>query len=135
MKRAYFSVWVFAGLACVGLKAQTAMTANIPFNFQVGNNAMPAGEYRIDYSPGMLRLQCSEAKKSMAVLTVPKERKQASENGVLQFNHYGDTYFFAGVWAPNSTSGGAVLPTAREEELARRLGPIQPVGVALKTGR
>jgi hypothetical protein len=135
MKHAHLLMWLFAGLTCVGLQAQTTMTANIPFDFQLGRSAMPAGQYQISYSPGMLRLQNFHANKSAVVMTVPKERKQTPKTGLMEFNHYGDTYFFAGIWAPNSASGDTVLKTTQEEELARRLGPIQPAGIALKTSR
>ena len=135
MKHAHLLMWLFAGLTCMGLQAQTTMTANIPFDFQLGQSAMPAGDYVITYSPGMLRLQNRHANKSLAVVTIPKDRKQAPKTGVMEFNRYGDTYFFAGIWPPNSASGSAVSRSSQEEELARRLGPIQPAGIALKTGR
>jgi hypothetical protein len=135
MKRVYLSLWLFAGLACVGLKAQSIMTADIPFNFQLGNSAMPAGQYQVHYAPGMLVLQNWEARKSAAVLTIPKDRKETPKTGILAFNRYGDTYFFAGVWTANSASGGTVSKTGPEKELVSRFGPAQPVTVALNKGQ
>ena len=135
MKRVHLSACLLAILACVGLKAQTIMTANIPFDFQLGNNPMPAGAYQIHYAPGMLVLQNWEARKSAAVLTLPKERKAAPKTGILSFNRYGDTYFFAGVWAPNSAFGGTVSKTGPEKELSSRFGSAQPVTVALNRSR
>jgi hypothetical protein len=43
MKRSHFLAALLAAVACTGLEAQT-MTAEIPFNFQIGSTAMPAGE-------------------------------------------------------------------------------------------
>jgi hypothetical protein len=45
MKRLHFALGLFAVLAALGLHAQsTLLLANIPFDFQVGNSLMPAGE-------------------------------------------------------------------------------------------
>ena len=136
MKHMKLFVWVFAGLGCVALQAQTAaLTAKIPFDFQFGKTAMPAGNYRVDYSGGVLTMRCWEARKAAFAIGTPASRSKASETSQLQFNRYGDTYFFAGAWLSNSTNGVALPQSSHERELARRLGSPQPAGVALATGR
>jgi hypothetical protein len=136
MKRLHAVVWLLGAFACSGLEAQTTiMTANIPFDFKLGKSTMPAGEYRINYSPGRLTLHCADAHHNAIVLTTPKDRAEAPKTGLLEFNRYGDTYFFAGVWAPGSTDGGAVYKSPQEKELASRAAPLQPATIALSKSR
>jgi hypothetical protein len=136
MKRLHGVVCVLAAFACSGLEAQTArMNANIPFDFKLGQSTMPAGEYRINYSPGRLTMWSEVGHHNAIVLTTPLSRKETPETGVLKFNRYGDTYFFAGVWAPGSTDGGTVWKTPQEKELASRAAPLQPATIALTKSR
>jgi len=133
MTRLLVVTGLFAALACSGLQGQTIMNANIPFDFQLGKNAMPAGDYQISYSAHMLVVRSEDRKYNATVLTIPKQRGKASETGVLQFNRYGDSYFFAGVWTPNSVTGSTVVATSREKELARRARSLDPTAVSLKS--
>jgi hypothetical protein len=136
MNRLHVFVLLFTGFACSGLKAQTTiMEANIPFDFQLGKSAMPAGEYRINYSQGILMVRSKDTHHSAIVLTRPESREKATDTGLLQFTRYGDTYFLAGVWAPNSANGGALNKTSREKELASRAVPAKPATIALSANR
>src|SRR5580692_2964321 len=133
MTRLLLVTGMFAALACSGLQGQTIMKANIPFDFQLGKNAMPAGEYQISYSPHMLVVRSQDGHNNVSVLTIPKYRAKASETGVLQFHRYGDSYFFAGVWTANSADGSTVVTSSREKEFARRAGALDPTAVALRS--
>lgn len=136
MKRIRLLVPLFCGLSGVPMTAQTTtMTANIPFNFEIGKGEMPAGNYRIDFAKGVLWVQCREKDKRAAVLTSPKTRddNKPPTTGVLQFHRYGNTYFLAAVWTPDSATGGALAVTPHERELAKQ--SAQPASIALRTGK
>jgi hypothetical protein len=135
MKRLKLSVLLFAALGCGALHAQTILKANIPFDFQLAGATMPAGEYRIEQLSGLLRWHCFAARKGAFVLTSPVSSEDVRHEGRLQFTRYGDTYFFARFWMPNSTTGAEVPKSHREKELARRMGTAEPLGVALSAGR
>ena len=135
MKRMKLFVWVFAALGCVSLQAQTVLTAKIPFDFQLGKKVMPAGEYRIEESSGKLLLRCRSENAAAFVLTMPTSRQKKPETGLVEFNRYGNTYFFEGIRTPYSSTGAGVMPTSHEKELARRVGTAQPAAIALNTGR
>jgi hypothetical protein len=133
MKHLILAVGLFAALACSRLDAQTAhMEASIPFNFRVAANAMPAGDYTIHQSGGVLTLS-QVGGRTICVLTLPASRPSAPSTGVLEFHRYGDTYFLSSVWTPQSAEGRSLPKGSQEKELARRLGigPIQ--AAALKT--
>src|SRR5579862_2707288 len=123
MIRTYFTLGVLA-LLCSGLQAQNPnMQATIPFDFQIGKTHLPAGDYHLTYAPSTKLLWLFEARthKGAAILTIPVERNAASDTGMLKFNRYGDEYFFAGVWGPNSVDGSTVVKSSREKELAGRI--------------
>jgi len=132
MTRLHFALALFATIGCSGLEAQTTiMKANIPFDFQVGKTAMPAGQYDVNCSGRVLTLRERTKHQAAIVLMLPASRTHSSDTGALEFTRYGDTYFFARVWTPNSLEGGRLLKTAREKELANRGGGIQPTEIAL----
>jgi hypothetical protein len=132
MKRLYFALALFAALGCSGLEAQTTfMNASIPFDFQIGKTPMPAGQYDVNCSGRVLMIREHGGSHVAIVLTIPTSRAVTPGTGMLEFNRYGDTYYFAQIWTPNSREGGALLKTPREKELARQGGPIQPTAIAL----
>jgi hypothetical protein len=134
MKRLTMLFPLFAALACVPSEAQDSfMTANIPFNFQMGKNEMPAGKYRIEYSKGALWVRCPEQNKQAVVLTVPRLRAddRPPAKGSLEFHRYGNTYFLSRVWTPASEVGAEVVKSSHEKEVARSAS--QPASIALST--
>jgi len=135
MKNVTLVVGMFAALGCGALQAQTVVKADIPFDFQLGRVTMPAGEYRIVRTNEILRWQCFKAGKGAYVIAMPMSGKEIRETGRLLFSRYGDTYFFAKMWLPNSSEGAEVPPSPREKELARRVGAADAAGVALSAAR
>ena len=129
MKRFYFVAALATVALCSALQAQTAvMTANIPFEFQVGKTQMPAGDYTIHCSRGLVTLQQFPNTAIMA-LTTRVSQSRASEKSVLQFHRYGDVYFLSRIWTASSADGGELPKTAREAELARAYGPGEKTAV------
>ncbi len=123
---------LFAACACVGLQAQV-MTANIPFGFQVGTKAMPAGNYQIYESSRLLTLRSSgQIRTGVVTLTLPQERKSSATNGQLVFNRYGENYFLKTMWTPNSNAGFALPQSVKEKELISRSQSFQTAGVPLR---
>ena len=120
MKRLCLATGLFAAMACAVLHAQTVdLRANVPFDFRMGETLMPAGEYVIHHSAGMLTVRAqSGPPTAIFQLTLPASRQDGSTKGALVFNRYGDSYFLAKIWAPDSRSGLSLLTSKREKELA-----------------
>lgn len=138
MKRLHFMIGLFAALIGLSLNAQTTtlLRANIPFDFQFGESVLPAGEYVIHYSYGQRTVIMQEQKehgRSAAVMLNTVSRDRPPETGVLEFNRYGETYFFSKLWTPLSADGGAVFKTAREKELARNSLKPHTTEIALRS--
>jgi len=120
MNRTFLSAGILAALGCLALQAQTInVTATIPFEFQAGRYTMPAGEYSIAHSNGVLRLRCdSAANKSVMLIAMPASSEPAGTPSKLIFNRYGNQHFLARVWRNGNSNTIAVLPAKVERELA-----------------
>jgi hypothetical protein len=117
----------FVGALAVAAQAQTngriALIANIPFQFNVGNKSLPAGEYTVlsisdDASSVLLRIQSRDGKNSAMVQTSTVEGK-GQERARLVFHRYGNQYFVAQAWVDRQKRG-LEAPKSRAERAAER---------------
>ena len=128
MYRFALSAGILAAVGCLSLHAQTIqVTATIPFEFQLGSKTMPAGDYFISHSAGVLQLTCQTgARKSAMVVANAAPTEPASATSKLVFHRYGNEAFLAKVWS-SATQAAVVIPsTKRERELiaaSRRATP------------
>ncbi len=112
-------------VTAVPLMAQTIrLTANIPFEFAVGEKIMPAGEYFTWNGSGAGMLMLQDYAAHAAVLSTAQREtvnvtKDPASNTRLVFNRYGNRYFLSQV--VNAYTGvGFLLPeTHTERELAK----------------
>jgi hypothetical protein len=116
----------------LGLHGQTMnLRASIPFDFQVGNSTLPAGEYLIQNQDGVLIVKGMGSRPvSVISHSHATTRPNAPGQGEVVFNRYGDTYFLTRVWTPESNDGREVVKSPREKELAARGGFAQSATVA-----
>jgi hypothetical protein len=107
------------------------MEVNIPFDFRMGDSLMPAGSYQVNYSPRIVTIREQGGSHSAVRLLNAVDRSTAPSTGVLEFTRYGDSYFFAKIWRPGSTQGGALPKTALEKEFASHAAAPQRTEVAI----
>jgi hypothetical protein len=106
----------------------TPINVSVPFDFHVGKNEYPAGEYRVStrVSGSAILLQSKDLRRSQFVLTQAVQAGKSKEQPSLVFNRYGNAYFLSTVWLGSSDTGRWLAPGREQTELARQL-PI-PVG-------
>lgn len=78
------------------------LTANIPFDFKVGDKALPAGEYTVicvnpTSSVKVLQIR-SKSGTASAMVRTNSVNGLSQDNARLVFHRYGDQYFFAQAW-------------------------------------
>jgi hypothetical protein len=88
---------------------------NIPFAFQAGSRAMPAGMYRIDRESRNLIVLHGPGQAVAYVVTSDAIKVQAPDHGNLLFARYGDTYFLRQIWTAGN-SIGLEFPKSRLEK-------------------
>jgi hypothetical protein len=83
-------------LTALAQTGSTVGTVYVPFLFQIGNQQMPAGLYRIDHEASSLFLFRGPSRSGM-VLTYPVASKAAAARGSIAFRRIGSTYFLEGL--------------------------------------
>ena len=100
--------------------AQTvALKANVPFNFIVSGNTLPAGEYNIQSLSTIERvLVIRGSDKSQMVMANSCASAKPSDTTKLVFHRYGDSYFLSQIWTAGNSSGAELPQSRREAEVA-----------------
>lgn len=144
-KQAYtvITLMVLIGSMAVAAQAQNngrpQLVAEIPFEFNVGNKTLPAGEYLVrsvsDDSPNVVLSIQSRDGKAGAMLMMRSVEGKASKSAKLMFNRYGNQYFFAQTWLDGYNTGLEAPRSRAERAVQRELAGIKPVTetVALKS--
>lgn len=135
MFRSVLTATLLAALASFSLPAQNVkLQATIPFDFHIGGSVLPAGEYTVSHSRGILLLRGEfERSKSAGVIVYNTSNPNGPATDKLVFKRYGDDYFLATVWQANAGGGLVVPPTKREKEIASAFARSpQPTVVALR---
>ena len=98
------------------------LSANIPFEFNVGYKTMPAGEYTVQtvVSAGdALLIKSTDANTSALRLSEATSRTKDKRHARLVFNRYGDRYFLAEVWNGVDDIGRQLLKSEEERAVER----------------
>ena len=120
MNRSIFAAGFLALVGCLSLGAQTIrLEATIPFEFRVGQQLMPAGEYMVTHSRGVLSFRTNSGKPKGAMILVSGTQSGSggSTKNKLVFNRYGEEYFLSQVWQAGEATGLAATPGKIEKEL------------------
>lgn len=116
---------MFAALFTVSAaKAQTPnqqITASIPFEFNAGNQTLPAGKYAVRVTnpvsdQRVLQIRSLDGSKNI-VLQMYSVNGTTRDEAKLVFHRYGERYFLAQVWTAGD-SIGMEAPRSRAERFA-----------------
>ena len=98
-----------------------SVQARVPFNFNVGAQAMPAGDYQVSIDGwGQMRLSRVRMGNATAALTNAIGGGQTQDRlPMLVFNRYGDHYFLSEVWTGGTYRGHQLMISSTERDYAR----------------
>jgi len=121
MKRSTVVLAVAMAVLVVPALAQTAtIRADVPFAFNVGQQLMAAGEYRVVLDSNSMRVAPMDgqgvAPGSFSYLTPGPSQEQSPK---LIFHRYGKHYFLAEVWTGDANRGVKLMTSSTEREYAR----------------
>lgn len=130
MKHARYAIVLVAMItaALVGTsfgQASGPLKANIPFDFQVGNTMLPAGEYRLDQMNSILLLASADKSAHAAIAVRRCETLKEQEKSKLVFHRYGSDYFLSTIWVAGDRAGRDVPTSKREKEIAKSAGSTE----------
>jgi hypothetical protein len=110
---------VIAALTIAGFAGLSQnMKANIPFDFTVGGEKLPAGEYTVRNGSAQSTLEVRNLKTKQAVIAISYGFVvRHGSKPQLVFRRYGNQYFLAKV---NDYSSGIELPKSKAEREAAK---------------
>jgi hypothetical protein len=102
---------------------KTSATVNIPFAFTVDDVRMPAGEYLISSpSEKVVSIQRVGGPEVKVTVTNLSAATRSDGRAKLVFHKYGNAYFVAAAWMPNSDHAREFFASANEIQVARNGG-------------
>jgi hypothetical protein len=108
-------------------------TANIPFEFIVGDKSLPAGNYALgalNSSSDVLKVSSADAKEAAMRLTMPLDGK--SKSAKLVFHRYGERNFLAEIWTGPDGDGRSVVKGHKERAIEKEMSRIASLGGSTK---
>ena len=115
---------ITAGVSTQAQTLQYRLTVNIPFDFSVSGEKLPAGKYwvsRAHESIGdtVVQIQRADGHTVANRFSVPIVTFKTKKQGMLVFHRYDDQYFLSEVWPAGGGTGRAFLKTRAERDLAK----------------
>ena len=140
MKHLRSVLFVFTALllATAARAQSTNVTASVPFDFVVADQAYPAGDYAVksisETGIPILIRNSDQAEKGL-VLSVPCSSVKPSTTTKLVFHSMGGQYFLYQVWQEGNTIGREFRLSKTEKQLARNSSKSEIVIVAANLTR
>lgn len=104
-----------AVLGSASLFAQTASKADIPFDFQMTGQTVPAGQYIVRLTDNHQMLVFQNVATSRSIMTLVQPSKSGTvEEPILTFRHTGDKYKLESAWFAGVNGGYSTLPGKRD---------------------
>jgi hypothetical protein len=101
--------------------AQPLVKANIPFEFQVGNQTLPAGEYEIGPAQNrdsfLLWVKKLDGTAITNIISFGRYSSGKHHKACLVFNQHADKYFLSQVWIGTEAFGRQLCTSKAEKEL------------------
>jgi hypothetical protein len=98
---------------------KTSATVNIPFSFTVDDVEMPAGEYVISsLNERVITLQHVGGREAKTAMTENGSSTNSDGSSKVVFHKYGNAYFLAAAWLPNSDHAREFFASAKEIQVA-----------------
>ena len=120
---------VVFGMDCVA-QAPARLIATIPFEFNVGNGTLPAGQYEFrnlsrQAYPGSVAIRSIDRmdERAFVIPAMANDGKIASDDVGIVFNRYGSTYFLSRIDLRASDLAVRFGKTSAERQLEKRREP------------
>jgi hypothetical protein len=105
-------------MAGTSFAQSNGVRANVPFDFTVGNDLLPAGTYTIKPQSAAV-IVIKNHDKPIAVLSlVHQDGNKSTNGGKLTFHKYGDQYFLSEILSDGANMN-VEIPTSKAEKRVR----------------
>ena len=114
---------LFVTLAVGSVYAQSDMhlKVNIPFEFSVGNEALPAGEYTVRHLfQGVLVIQNADRSTTKVFSSIGARANKTLDESSLVFHRYEDEHFLSKIWTTGNDTGHEIFKSRAEGAYSRK---------------
>jgi hypothetical protein len=122
----HIALLLAAAIGTTGLYAQTKVEANIPFDFTVKGQKMPAGTYEVTRDltrPDLVQISNVDGSRSVQVVTYKAmETEPGTASPRMVFTEYGNRYFFSELWTSDGIES-RTSPSKLEREVKAKVTP------------
>jgi hypothetical protein len=109
----------------------TKVQATIPFNFVVGNQQYPAGDYLFSNDGAVLSvIDTEDGRANQMILSQPCEKSIGADKTKVVFDRMAGNYFLREMWVVGQTRGRELPKPKAETRLAQNHEKAEPVIVA-----
>jgi hypothetical protein len=107
---------------------ETRVKANIPFDFVVRNQVLPAGEYMVVTTGSgnqAIVIRSDDGKQAILSLTQACSSSEPSDKTKLVFHSLAGRYFLSQIWMEGYSSGRQLPKSSTEVHLAKNNNPAE----------
>lgn len=126
--------WLLAMTTATPAQAQTGLSVNVPFSFEVGAKVLPAGHYHVDRpslaGTSVLYIYAADRNERFAINSMPAGNPASFNNPRLVFERLAGSYRLAEVWMPGAQPGAALPRTEQQALVAKTQGKPQTIEIA-----
>ena len=102
------------------------VTAQIPFDFSIGDKKLPSGKYSVGRlrqgsDDAVLSIDDEDGHSKLIRTTIPVQNLDLTDNAKLVFHRYGDQYFLYQVWPAGTSTGRQFLKSQGERDAQHNL--------------
>lgn len=129
-----------AAVASANAQLSTPIRAKVPFDFNIGDKKLPAGEYTFsrssDFSDNTTMLVSGvDSSTRMYQSTSAAQVLRPKNESTLVFHRYGDQYFLEQIWSGGEQTGSQLLESRSERTVRRQLAQTQHSNMSGKVMR
>jgi hypothetical protein len=119
-----------AAVASANAQLSTPIRAKVPFDFNVGDKKLPAGEYTFSRLSGfsdnkVISVSGADAGAHVFQSTFAAHVLTPKNKSTLVFHKYGDQYFLEQIWSGGEQAGSEVPESRSERTIERQLAQTQ----------
>ena len=125
-------------LVASAAQAQTNVKADIPFDFVVGNQSMPAGEYTVvgqSFGSPAIWIRSDDGKATTVSVTNACVSANPSDKTKLVFHRLAGQYFLSQIWIEGNSTGRELRKSSTEMHLAKNSSPSGEFVLAARIAR
>jgi hypothetical protein len=134
IRYAAVAILILMVAAVPGFAQLNNVKVTVPFEFQVGNQILPAGQYSFTQfaGPGLIIENAQGPGAAVALTSSVGGNSSEAKQPHLLFNKYGDKYFLVEAWLRYSDTGRKLPASPAEIEMARVASHDGTVMLAMK---